>query len=316
MGAATFWLFRALNKSHSALISYPIEFVFNVDSTVIMNPLPTTIKIDVSSGGWNLFRRTLIFSIDPIQVELDNPSEVNFLTQSFLSPIVEDQLKGLTINYIVTDTLFLSIERKITKRMILKVDSLSLPLEEDYQLMSNITILKVDSLSLPLEEDYQLMSNITIQPDHVVLTGPKSIINSFESDLYITLDENNIDEDFNGRVEVPIVFEDLIKSYPSEVNVSFEVDKFKNVKIGVPIILQNFPSNRVTTLLDSIVDVTYRVKESFKEDFSSEDFYVVLDYDFLKTDSLGVPVLIKYPDTLRTVSIDSQKVRFRYENEE
>ena len=294
MGAATFWLFRALNKSHSALISYPIEFVFNVDSTVVMNPLPTTIKIDVSSGGWNLFRRTLIFSIDPIQVELDNPSEVNFLTQSFLSPIVEDQLKGLTINYIVTDTLFLSIERKITKRM----------------------ILKVDSLSLPLEEDYQLMSNITIQPDHVVLIGPKSIINSFESDFYITLDENNIDEDFNGRVEVPIVFEDLIKSYPSEVNVSFEVDKFKNVKIGVPIILQNFPSNRVTTLLDSIVNVTYRVKESFKEDFSSEDFYVVLDYDFLKTDSLGVPVLIKYPDTLRTVSMDSQKVRFRYENEE
>ena len=293
-GAATFWLFRALNKSHSALISYPIEFVFNVDSTVVMNPLPTTIKIDVSSGGWNLFRRTLIFSIDPIQVELDNPSEVNFLTQSFLRPIVEDQLKGLTINYIVTDTLFLSIERKITKRM----------------------ILKVDSLSLPLEEDYQLMSNITIQPDHVVLTGPKSIINSFESDFYITLDENNIDEDFNGRVEVPIVFEDLIQSYPSEVNVSFEVDKFKNVKIGVPIILQNFPSNRVTTLLDSIVDVTYRVKESFKEDFSSEDFYVVLDYDFLKTDSLGVPVLIKYPDTLRTVSMDSQKVRFRYENEE
>ena len=294
MGAATFWLFRALNKSHSALISYPIEFVFNVDSTVVMNPLPTTIKIDVSSGGWNLFRRTLIFSIDPIKVELDNPSEVNFLTQSFLSPIVEDQLKGLTINYIVTDTLFLSIERKITKRM----------------------ILKVDSLSLPLEEDYQLMSNITIQPDHVVLIGPKSIINSFESDFYITLDENNIDEDFDGRVEVPIVFEDLIQSDPSEVNVSFEVNKFKNVKIGVPIILQNFPSNRVTTLLDSIVNVTYRVKESFKEDFSSEDFYVVLDYDFLKTDSLGVPVLIKYPDTLRTVSMDSQKVRFRYENEE
>ena len=294
MGAATFWLFRALNKSHSALISYPIEFVFNIDSTVVMNPLPTTIKIDVSSGGWNLFRRTLIFSIDPIKVELDNPSEVNFLTQSFLSPIVEDQLKGLTINYIVTDTLFLSIERKITKRM----------------------RLKVDSLSLPLEEDHQLISNITIQPDHVVLIGPESIINSFETDFYITLDENNIDEDFDGRVEVPIVFEDLIQSDPSEVNVSFEVNKFKNVKIGVPIILQNFPSNRVTTLLDSIVNVTYRVKESFKEDFSSEDFYVVLDYDFLKTDSLGVPVLIKYPDTLRTVSMDPQKVRFRHENEE
>ena len=294
MGAATFWLFRALNKPHSALISYPIEFVFNRDSTVVMNPLPKTIKIDVSSGGWNLFRRTLIFSVDPLRVELDNPSEVNFLTQSFLSPIVEDQLKGLTINYIVTDTLFLSIERKITKRM----------------------RLKVDSLSLPLEEDHQLISSINIQPDHVVLIGPESIINSFEKDFYITPDENSIDENFDGAVEIPIVFEDLIQSDPREVNVKFEVDKFKNVKIRVPIILQNFSSKRVTTLLDSMVNVTYRVRESFKEEFLPEDFHVVLDYDFLKIDSLGVPVLIKYPDTLRKVSIDPQKVRFRYENEE
>jgi|TARA_B110000046_G_scaffold153008_1_gene162375 hypothetical protein len=294
MGATTFWLFRALNKSHSALISYPIEFVFNKDSTVVMNPLPTAIKIDVSSGGWNLFRRTLIFSAEPLKLELDNPSEVNFLTQSFLSPIVEDQLEGLTINYIVTDTLFLSIERKITKRM----------------------RLKVDSLSLSLKEDHQLSSSIAIQPDHVVLIGPESIINSFETDFYITPDENRIDEDFDGRVEVPIVFEDLIQSDPSEVNVRFEVDKFKNVKIGVPIILQNFPTNRVPTLLDSIVNLTYRVKESLEEEFSAEDFHVVLDYDFLKTDSLGVPVLMKYPDTLRKVSMDPQNARFRYENEE
>ena len=221
MGATTFWLFRALNEQHSALISYPIEFVFNRDSTVVMNPLPTVIKIDVSSGGWNLFRRTLIFGVDPLKVELDNPSEVNFLTQSFLSPIVEDQLEGLKINYIVTDTLFLNIERKIKKRM----------------------RLKVDSLNLSLEKDYQLISSIDIRPDHMMLIGPDSIINSFETDFDITPDDNEIDEDFDSRVEVPIVFKDLIQSEPNEVNVSFEVDKFKNVNIEVPIALQNFPTN-------------------------------------------------------------------------
>ncbi|MAJ51080.1 MAG: hypothetical protein CMB82_05645 [Flammeovirgaceae bacterium] len=290
MGATTFWLFRALNKPHSALISYPIEFVFNKDSTVVMNPLPTAIKIDVSSGGWNLFRRTLIFGVDPLKVELDNPSEVNFLTQSFLSPIVEDQLEGLTINYIVTDTLFLNIERKITKRM----------------------RLTVDSLSLSLEEDYQLISSIVIQPDHMMLIGPESIINSFETDFDITPDENRIDEDFDDIVKIPIVFEDLIQSDPSEVNVSFEVDKFKNVKIGVPIILQNFPINRMPVLIDSIVNLTYRVKESFEGEFSVDNFQVVLDYDSVETDSLGVPVLMKYPDSLQQVSMDPQKVRFLY----
>tara|TARA_B100000941_G_scaffold82129_1_gene56432 strand:- start:482 stop:1366 length:885 start_codon:yes stop_codon:yes gene_type:complete len=290
MGATTFWLFRALNEQHSALISYPIEFVFNRDSTVVMNPLPTAIKIDVSSGGWNLFRRTLIFGVDPLKVELDNPSEVNFLTQSFLSPIVEDQLEGLKINYIVTDTLFLNIERKITKRM----------------------RLKVDSLNLSLEKDYQLISSIDIRPDHMMLIGPESIINSFETDFDITPDDNEIDEDFDSRVEVPIVFKDLIQSEPNEVNVSFEVDKFKNVKIEVPIAVQNFPNNRMPKLIDSTVNLTYRVNESFAEEYSVGDFRVIVDYDFLKTDSTGAPMLIIYPDTLKQISMDPKKVRFIY----
>ena len=290
MGATTFWLFRALNEQHSALISYPIEFVFNRDSTVVMNPLPTVIKIDVSSGGWNLFRRTLIFGVDPLKVELDNPSEVNFLTQSFLSPIVEDQLEGLKINYIVTDTLFLNIERKIMKRM----------------------RLKVDSLNLSLEKDYQLISSIDIRPDHMMLIGPESIINSFETDFDITPDDNEIDEDFDSRVEVPIVFKDLIQSEPNEVNVSFEVDKFKNVKIEVPIAVQNFPNNRMPKLIDSTVNLTYRVNESFAEEYSVGDFRVIVDYDFLKTDSTGAPMLIIYPDTLKQISMDPKKVRFIY----
>ena len=290
MGATTFWLFRALNEQHSALISYPIEFVFNRDSTVVMNPLPTAIKIDVSSGGWNLFRRTLIFGVDPLKVELDNPSEVNFLTQSFLSPIVEDQLEGLKINYIVTDTLFLNIERKIAKRM----------------------RLKVDSLNLSLEKDYQLISSIDIRPDHMMLIGPESIINSFETDFDITPDDNEIDEDFDSRVEVPIVFKDLIQSEPNEVNVSFKVDKFKNVKIEVPIAVQNFPNNRMPKLIDSTVNLTYRVNESFAEEYSVGDFRVIVDYDFLKTDSTGAPMLIIYPDTLKQISMDPKKVRFIY----
>ena len=290
MGATTFWLFRALNEQHSALISYPIEFVFNRDSTVVMNPLPTAIKIDVSSGGWNLFRRTLIFGVDPLKVELDNPSEVNFLTQSFLSPIVEDQLEGLKINYIVTDTLFLNIERKIAKRM----------------------RLKVDSLNLSLEKDYQLISSIDIRPDHMMLIGPESIINSFETDFDITPDDNEIDEDFDSGVEVPIVFKDLIQSEPNEVNVSFKVDKFKNVKIEVPIAVQNFPNNRMPKLIDSTVNLTYRVNESFAEEYSVGDFRVIVDYDFLKTDSTGAPILIIYPDTLKQISMDPKKVRFIY----
>jgi YbbR domain-containing protein len=172
--------------------------------------------------------------------------------------------------------------------------------------------LKVDSLNLSLEKDYQLVSSIDLRPDHVILIGPESIINSFETDFDITPDDNGIDEDFDSMVEVPIVFKDLILSDPSEVNVSFEVDKFKNVVIEVPIALQNFPINNTPMLQDSTVNLTYRVNESFEEEYLVGDFSVILDYDFLKTDSIGVPMLMKYPDTLKRISMDPQKVRFIY----
>ena len=146
----------------------------------------------------------------------------------------------------------------------------------------------------------------------MILIGPESIINSFETDFDITPDDNDIDEDFDSRVEVPIVFKDLIQSDPSEVNLSFEVDKFKNVRIEVPIALQNFPASRIPMLRDSTVNLTYRVNESFEEEYSVGDFGVILDYNFLKTDSIGAPILTKYPDTLKQISMDPQKVRFIY----
>ena len=37
----------------------------------------------------------------------------------------------------------------------------------------------------------------------------------------------------------------------------------------------------------------------FWREYSVGDFGVILDYNFLKTDSVGAPILMKYPDTLK-----------------
>ncbi len=100
IGATTFWFFNALNKDYDARISYPIEFQFDRDSVVIMQPLPTTLSIDVSSGGWNLLRKTFWFNVTPIQIVLENPTEIGFYTRNSLMPIVSDQLDELKINYL------------------------------------------------------------------------------------------------------------------------------------------------------------------------------------------------------------------------
>ena len=57
-GAATFWLFNALNKNYDTRLNYPVVFEFNRDSVVVVTPLAEEINIDVNGGGWNLIRNT------------------------------------------------------------------------------------------------------------------------------------------------------------------------------------------------------------------------------------------------------------------
>ena len=153
-GAATFWLFNALNKDYDTRISLPLEFVFNRDSVVVVTPLAKKVDVDVNGGGWNLLRKSFRLNSSPINIELDNPTEISYYTQSSLVPIISDQLRGFRLNYVITDTLFIDIEEKVSKKV----------------------MVAIDSMNIPLESNFRLTSPITIDVDTLTLTGPKSLL--------------------------------------------------------------------------------------------------------------------------------------------
>jgi YbbR domain-containing protein len=288
VGATTFWFFNALNKDYSALITYPIEFNFSEDSVVIIDPLPENIKVDVASGGWNLFRNTLWFSVTPIPIDLDNPTDIRFLTRSSLLPIVKDHLSDLTVNFLQTDTLFINIERKIEKKV--KIE--------------------VDSINISLADRHQIVSPIRIRPDSVTLSGAESIISSIQSQYYVMIPETRIDEDIDDDIRIPLGFPDLMKASPREVNVSFDVARFENERIQIPVEKLNFPDDQIATLVDSTVTINYIIQEDLNEKFSPSDFGITADYNMLENDSLIVPILIYYPETIYDISFtpDTLKV--------
>ena len=84
LAATTFWFFNALNKNYSTRLNYPLGFSFTRDSVVVVNPLPDKVVVDVSGGGWNLMRKTFLFSATPILLQLDNPTEIKFFTKAFI----------------------------------------------------------------------------------------------------------------------------------------------------------------------------------------------------------------------------------------
>ena len=293
LGAATFWFFTALNKDYSALVSYPIDIDFEEDSVVVMEPLPDIVKVDVSSGGWNLFRRTLLFSATPLRIPLDNPTDIRFLTRSTLLPLVKEQLSGLEVNYLMTDTIFINIEKKIQKQV----------------------EIRIDSVNISMAPNYRIVSPITIEPPVVTLSGPEAIINSLQDEYYVMVSRTRIDDDIDQDIEVPLPFEELMSSSPSTVNARFLVDRFDRDRITMPVEALNFPQDSAVQLLDSIITVNYTIQRGLKEDFSTEDFGITVDFNMVdERDSTIQPIIIYFPEIVSDLTLAPEVVKVKHGN--
>ncbi len=288
-GATTFWFFNALNKDYSATINYPIKFDFAQDSVVIIEPLPEKIRIDVSSGGWNLFRSTLLFSVTPIPIELDNPTDVKFLTRSSLLPLVRDHLDNLTVNYLLSDTLFINVENNIDRKV--KIN--------------------VDSVNISLQENFQIVSPITITPDSVTISGAESIVSTLSTQYYVMIPDRRINENLASEIEIPLPFPDLMNSDPKKVKISFEVDEFVRDRIDIKVEKINFPGDQSVILVDSVVSISYTIRNSLKGDVSQSDFSITADFNMIEDDSLLVPILIYYPEFASGVSYSPDTLTVR-----
>ncbi len=277
VGASTFWFFNELNKEYTTRLIYPLEFNFQRDSVVIMEPLPQTLKVDVTSGGWNLLRRTFIlFNPTPITIDLYNPTLIKFYTRATLLPIVTEQLDELNVNYLLTDTIFFDIEEKQSRRV----------------------PVKVDSMGVQMREGYRIVSPIATSPDSIEVIGPKSLLDTLPAEYIIPMTETRIDDDFNDGVNVPLSRADVTLAIPDEVTVTFAVDRFDRVSVPVTFDLLNFPDDSSAYPLQATIDVEFTVRrEDREDDYEDTDFGITVDYNMLDlSDSTVLPILIYAPE--------------------
>ncbi len=291
LGATTFWFFSALGKQYNTQIKYPIELTFDQDSLVLMKPLPEYVELEVSGGGWDLFRQSFWFGADPIKLEPDNPVSIKFLTRPTLLPIVTNHLNQFQINFMYTDTIFVDIDRKISKRM----------------------KLRVDSLQISMDEDYRIVTPIRIMPDTVTLFGPTSFIDTLKSDYFIQMESQGIDRSFDRFLSLGLPDGFSISSDPGAVNITFGVERFDRLQMPITLELLNFPSDSSVMPDRMGVMVNFVMQRSLREDFFADDFKVIVDHDMIsKTDSTAPAIIMIYPENALEVEVFPDTVKMSY----
>jgi hypothetical protein len=292
LAATTFWFFSALNKSdYTTRLEYPLTFSYDQDSTYILQALPENVLIEVSGGGWNLLRKTLLFDTPPIEVELENPVGTKFITGQSLAQSIIDQLGEVQLNYVVTDTLFFNIDEAAEKE---------------------ITIV-LDSSSIRLGESYQLVSPIRLSAEKALLQGPKSILQDIDDTLYINLPDEEINGDYQQNILLDYSASDLVKVSPEELEVQFEVAPFNFLTRSVEVTTIDFPQDSSLQLSPNRVDVTFWVQNEHLDLIKNFDFEVVANLRTLnKDDSTLTPVLRTYPEFAKNIAISPSKLRVEH----
>ena len=251
LAGSLIWLFNELNNRSNATIFYPINFEYDEPENFIeVEPNPNLVEVSINGTGWNLLRNLLKINIKKAEYKLNNPSQTKHILSSSLVPNISESLENISLNYVVTDSVFFNIE-------LIKKKSLTL---------------KFDSLGIELRDNFKLVSDVNISDEIINIKGPESLINTLPDEYLLKLKENNIGRNFNSDISIES-FGDFSEVSPKSVNVNFLVSEFINDEITFDLIYDQDGYD-----IDTTIVVSYEIEKGIKLD---EEDSIYLSYNII-----------------------------------
>ena len=287
IAATTFWFFNALNDDYSATIYYPIDFEFDQSNYIATQRLPDEVQINVSGGGWSILRQGYLFDAEPIILPLQNPDRSNKITGNSLFSPLSEGLSGLALNYVLDDTLYLNIEKRISKEV----------------------LVLVDSAGVDLSKDHYIVSNVRCDTDSVTIDGPESMISNYPDSIWIRIQDRRVDSNFDRDVPIDVM-NNLITLSKATARVTFDVEEFVEVNKRLPLTKWNFPEDSTVTLSDSAIDLKFKIRESRVSQLQNDEFLIVVDYNRMVTyDSTIQALIMKYPIDIKGLTLGTSRAK-------
>ena len=287
--ASVFWCFNALNKRYTTTLSFPVQFEFDRERFIPVRPLPSLVRINVTGIGWNLLRRSTGVRVAPLVISLERPAEVKKIVGSTLPALLSAQLGGFDINFILTDTLHLSVERK----------------------GSRLLRLEPDMADMLFRQGYALTSPVVLSPDTVRLKGPLSLLRSLPNPLSIKIPQRNIDDDFQEPVRLSFLNDELIYRNPETINISFRVDKMVEISDSATLAVIHAPRNSWPFIERQKLPCRIAVPERSLDSLKMDSVRAVLDLTGFKRGTKKImPKVVGLPAYSRVLSIDSVTIKF------
>ena len=293
--ATTFWVLNALNKdNYSTIVDYPVQWEFDRKNFVPVKPLPQSIQIQISGNGWDLLRKYFNISTNAYPILIGSPSEKNYLLTSDLKRGLGEFITPTLLENVLGDTIPFQIDRIVTKTLIPELDSAG------YSLDKNIA----------------LEGKVSFNPDKLEVTGPSSILESYQGKFPVVLNAKKIAKNYSGKVSLELE-EDLatlVQLKQTEIQVSFSIVTYLEGNKRLKIKKLNFPANVKLANEELIPVLSYLIQEADLAKLKDLEFEAVLDYRKRNRADSTLQIQVNpNPKFLKEVKITPPQLKLSYE---
>lgn len=294
--AAFIWTVMKLSDVNTYSYSITLDYSNYPDGLVLANEPDSVIQLKFTSKGFKLISSALKRN-EKIKVDL---SKLNFkpdkdsisfksnVTPAFFKSDILNQLEAKKIGEISSpDSIYFVFAKYIDKKVAVKVNS-----------------------KLSFKEDFKLYGKIVAQPDSVLLSGPKNILDDIDEIQTKQLIINNLKSNIEKTVYLEIP--KGVKSSKESVTVNIEVASCTQMERKVKLNLINKVNSVQIKTFPSYVNVKYQIaiRDNHKISDTSFEVSAVLDsMRLLHGDNL-IPFVSKKPGFVKNVRISEESIDY------
>lgn len=290
-----FWFLTTLSKTYTTTLDFPIVFKNIPQNKRIKDKKEHNIKIEIEATGFKIlackfFRESLAFQANKLQKKTED--SYYLITQKQKNNILKQLPSKLNRIFFLKDTLFLKVDVLQTRKIAIK-----------------------PNININYKIGYELLNDIKLQPDSIMVSGPKLKLDKIRHISLEKLELENVHENFSEEVFIKKdTSYNFLTFNKNKIKISGKVIQFTEGSLEIPFEIININTvekNELTTLVKQI-KLTFTVGLTDYEKIKKEDFLVVCDYKLSKENNLNflIPKLKKKPSLIKNYSITPNKIDF------
>lgn len=287
------WMLITLSKEYTATLNFPIKYSDIPQDKLLQKEPLTEIDVIVKSSGFNILKsrlanKTLVFNAKSLNKK--SSSQYYFLTKNQFKSIQKQLQSGVQLQEISLDTIFLDLGSLISKKV---------PLNPNLEINYHI--------------GYDIIESVTIEPDSILISGPKGQIENIKIINLELLKLEDVKSDFSENVKI-ILPENAgnIKLNSNITRISGEVEKFTEGSFKIPFKVINLPNGVELTSLNKKVEIVFVVALSNFDKINKDFFEVVCDYNISKENKLNylIPKVTAESRLIKSFKVLPNKIDF------